>query len=655
MDLPLFYNINILIHSQDNDKDKINKTIKSIKNQQYLHYNYNIINDINGIKKIRDCNANDLIFILNAGDVLTRNKIFYNLNMDYLNSKFYSRICSLDPESYNTLANDKEVYYNFRLLYRAGLNNFIDMEKFNDFSCFYNFVFNFAVYLNLMVGKQVIKKCSLDYQNIKFKLQKKKYNVKKIAFPTQLILATYKRNYYINLVLNGLMNQSYKNFALTIIDNNEDRNSHAELDKIIKKYEKTLNIKLIRDNFNYHCMSRFYFARTSVMKENIVDNIIIFDDDRIFERDWIKKMINEFRPLTIHSWYLKNFSVIDYWKGRSGGNMFKYFGPGGSIIDSSFLLYNPLFGFNEYDINAIKIDDIWGSFVFNRFLGINFLRSSLKNPIALNVKYKKQHGNKIYNTFSDIKQLKNVMFKNLSSKYGWLITEKQNKAITVNNYFSHVYLLEENKKLIEQLKQNNIVASVKGIDEIITLHKNKNNKILVFPKDIMLTENFIHIFDSYAKNNKIKMCLETYDKNNNILMLRHPLIKKIYIPPKVCIYLTHPNLNDFKINKNFILINDNYKGDGIVIYINNHPNNIFDDNIIHKCIESYITKKKLNLLEIKINNNIRYDTIMKYYFPYYYQSTKSNHISLYDSVEVFNKIKKKLVRTSPFRTFIYNN
>ena len=653
MDLPLFYNINIFIYSENNDKEKLDKTIKSIKNQQYLMYEYQIIDNINNINKVKKFNANDLILILEEGDVFSNIKVLYSLNREYVNTKFYSLLCTPNKLITKPIKDGTKLQYNFRLLFRHGLINYVNLKVFNVLENFPSIVLNLANHLNSLCGKQNYMNLLLDYQNINFKFKNYKLKVKKIIFPTQLVLATYKRNYHMDIVLNGLINQSYKNFELTLIDNNEDKKTQIELDNILKKYKSSLKMRLIRDNFNYHCMSRFYFIRNLIMKENIIDNVIVFDDDREFEKDWIKKMTTEFKPLKVFSWYLKNFSVVDYWKGRRGGKSCTYFGPGGSIIDASFFMYNPLFNFKEYDINVIKIDDIWGSFVLNRFLGVEFDRSSLRNPVALNVKHKKIHKNKIYNTFADVKQLKNKLFVKLNSKYGWEIVNKQHKTNTINNYFAEVYLLAPSNELVKHLKEHNITASYKSKHDIEPV-KNPKIKILILTGNIRLSKNFIHMFDNLVVKKQIEKYLNKYENMNQIFTLKSPLIEHIPQHDKVNIYLSHPNI-DFKIDDEFTRINDEYTGDGLVVYINNHPNNIFDRNIIKKSLVSFKRKKKVEVKEIKINKNINYDSIMEVYFPYYHKPTASKHIAIYDSVKLFNKIKKSLIKVSPNRTFIFHN
>jgi len=654
MDLPLFYNINIFIYSQYNDKNKIDITIASIKNQQYLMYKYQIIDNIINIYNDTEFNANDLVLILEAGDIFNNIKVLYNLNKEYLNTKFYSLLSSNNHIIKEAIIDNTLVQYNFRLLFRNGLINYVNLKLFNTVENFYSVVLNLTFHLNSLVGKQHFINLPIDYQKINFKFKNYQQHVASITFPTQLVLATYKRNYYIDIVLNNLSNHSYKNFELTLIDNNDDIKTQIELDSILKKYKETLKIKLIRNNFNYHCMSRFYFARNYVIKNNIADYVIIFDDDHEFEMDWVKKMIIEFKPLKIFSWFVKNFSVINYWKGKSCDELFTYFGPGGSIIDSSFFIYNPLFNFNEYSINAIKLDDIWGSFIFNRFLGINFIRSSLHKPINLNIKYKKNHKNKIYNTYNTMRHKKNKMLTMLHSQYGWEITKQQHVTNTINNYFDKIYLLEDHSnELVEQLKEHNIVASYKSKQDLEAV-TNNNTRILVFMNNIKLSKNFIHNFDYFVMENQIEKFIDKYENMNLIFILKEPLIEHIPHYKKVNIYLSHPHIN-CEISNNFNKIDDSYNGDGLIIYINNHMNNIFSRDIIQKSLISFTQNKKTEAREIKINKNINYDTIMETYLPYYYKSTLSKHFVIYDSIKLFNKIKKSIDNISPHKTYIYHN
>ena len=83
-----------------------------------------------------------------------------------------------------------------------------------------------------------------------------------------------------------------------------------------------------------------------------MEYVVIFDDDQVHHKDWIEKMVNGCKPMSILSWYGKIFESCDYWNRKANKdniltyahieykkkpeiNKFKYFGPGGCIFDTN--------------------------------------------------------------------------------------------------------------------------------------------------------------------------------------------------------------------------------------------------------------------------------------------------------------------------------
>ena len=144
-----------------------------------------------------------------------------------------------------------------------------------------------------------------DMNNDIFEKVESKSSVKTEFHPLNneihILLATYKRNKNVPLVLNMLKTQTVKNIHLHLLDNNEDTNTQKELDSLLDPFYKQLTISLHRYNKNLHC-----FGRISVVKEiiqhHMMDYIVIFDDDQIYRETWLQDMIYKAQPLSTLSW-----------------------------------------------------------------------------------------------------------------------------------------------------------------------------------------------------------------------------------------------------------------------------------------------------------------------------------------------------------------
>jgi len=346
-----------------------------------------------------------------------------------------------------------------------------------------------------------------QYDNVELYFSKKEDET------IHIILATYERNKNIDLVLNMLMTQSYKHFHLHLLDNNTDKKLQKELDEILTKFQD-LTITLHRKNENSHCFGRILCVQ-EIIQQHMMDYVVIFDDDQLYHKNWLKEMVEQKRSLCTLSWYGKIFEECDYWKSsltytqiekkqRPEITEFHYFGPGGSIIDIHLFLLNELYDYEKYSTDIKAIDDIWMSFIFKKCLNVSFVRK-FEHPIRC-IDWK----DKSKMTWAIIKDVKSALFKELSQKYDWDVTKKSFQTYHVNDVFERIYVLYNKKDDVNQInakfQKYNICFQFVEMDnnkEIIIqkkIDKKRYKSILFFDANYEFDNLFLFKFDSFMKS-----------------------------------------------------------------------------------------------------------------------------------------------------------
>jgi len=345
---------------------------------------------------------------------------------------------------------------------------------------------------------------------------------KYVSDTIHVIMATYERNCNLEIIFNSLCDQTEKKFHFHLLDNNIDRSKQKEIDVMIERFSEKLHISLHRYNYNYHCIARLHIIQ-HLIKIGFIEYVIVFDDDQLHHHDWIETMVNQKSVLSILSWYGKIFDNKSYWfKGsnlkkiltytdierrqRRDVKKFKYFGPGGCIFDINLFLFNELFHYQKYSDLIFKLDDIWLSFVLDKYVNIPFNRMVYHPKECIN-------RNDLRNTtWAKCKIDKPLLFNHLSEEYGWDILQDQEPLITVNTFFSKVYVIFRNSDELLKTKEiflkMNIsacfVSSKNRKDTICDIFKSavreKTQSILIFNQNIVFHKFFHHLFHKYVKN-----------------------------------------------------------------------------------------------------------------------------------------------------------
>ena len=337
-----------------------------------------------------------------------------------------------------------------------------------------------------------------------------------------IILATYQRNKNIDLVLNMLLSQTFKHFHVHLLDNNTDKQIQEELDTILSNFQN-ITLTLHRKNENSHCFGRILCVQ-EIIQHHMMEYVVIFDDDQIYHNNWLKEMVEQRRPLCTLSWYGKIFDECDYWKStltykqierkqRSEITDFHYFGPGGSIIDTHLFLFHELYDYEKYSKDIKAIDDIWMSFIFKKFLNVQFIRKFEHPSCCIDWKDKSKM------TWANIKNEKTALFRNLSQKYDWDVTQKIFKTYHINDVFERIYVFYHKNDNIKQInakfQKYNICFQFIPIEqkEKIQQNEKKYNTIFFFDSDYEFDKFFLYKFDHFIKNMNSEWSIMHLGKN----------------------------------------------------------------------------------------------------------------------------------------------
>lgn len=183
-------------------------------------------------------------------------------------------------------------------------------------------------------------------------------------------MAAYNTEKYIALAIQSILNQTYQNFELLIIDDCSSDNTVAEVNKF-----KDSRIRLHRNNTNQGVV----FTRNRALTEATGEFIAIMDSDDIAVNNRLELLINEFKNNPNLALVGGHAVVIDP-EGKPTGQKF--------IVETdSSLLRNLLFFGNNFTHSSVMIR----TNVFKEFDGYRiplaedydlFLRISTKYPIS---------------------------------------------------------------------------------------------------------------------------------------------------------------------------------------------------------------------------------------------------------------------------------
>ena len=103
-------------------------------------------------------------------------------------------------------------------------------------------------------------------------------------FKVSIILPNYNSSKYLNATINSIINQTYKNWELIIVDDNSD---NATLN-LLKKYKNKKNIKIFFLKKNRGAG----FCRNLAIKKSTSYYIAFIDSDDLWKKNKLNKQVN---------------------------------------------------------------------------------------------------------------------------------------------------------------------------------------------------------------------------------------------------------------------------------------------------------------------------------------------------------------------------
>lgn len=171
-----------------------------------------------------------------------------------------------------------------------------------------------------------------------------------------VIIITYKRSSFIERAINSVLSQTYKDFEVIIVDdNNPGTQYRSDLEKIMQKYEGLENIKYVQHEYNKNGAA----ARNTGIAIAKGKYISFLDDDDFYMPDRLEKLVslldNNPKYNGVYSSVIvtQNNKINGFVEAKSNGNLKKEllldqfsFGTGSNLFFRTNAV-KELNGFNE--------------------------------------------------------------------------------------------------------------------------------------------------------------------------------------------------------------------------------------------------------------------------------------------------------------------
>lgn len=141
-----------------------------------------------------------------------------------------------------------------------------------------------------------------------------------------VIIPTYSRTKYIKRAIDSVLNQTYKNIEIIVVDDNGDGSKYQnKMKEIMSEYSKFENIKYIRHKINLNGSA----ARNTGIKNSNGDYICFLDDDDYYLKDRIMKSVdlleknNEYDGIYTNVARIKNNNIVGIVETKGNGVFLK--------------------------------------------------------------------------------------------------------------------------------------------------------------------------------------------------------------------------------------------------------------------------------------------------------------------------------------------
>ena len=241
-----------------------------------------------------------------------------------------------------------------------------------------------------------------------------------------IILPNYNSAPYLPEIIDSIINQTFKNWKLIIID----ANSNIETKKILKKYNSNSNINIIWLKKN----KRAGFCRNLAIRNSKSEYVAFIDSDDIWEREKLSKQLDFMDKNKYHFTYTnyQPFKSTKHLPVIKPAKYFDYdkFTKNTSIATSTMIIKKSSIGNTKFSNTAICEDYFFKCQILKKIkyaycLSENLMRyrireGSLQSNKMTNL-YWIWYINKNYNKMNFLKNLLSIFYISFSSikKYGF--------------------------------------------------------------------------------------------------------------------------------------------------------------------------------------------------------------------------------------------
>lgn len=301
-----------------------------------------------------------------------------------------------------------------------------------------------------------------------------------------IIIPTYKRAEYIQRAIESILNQTYEDYEIIVVDDNDENSEYRKsMQNIMQKYEEYDNITYVKHKENKNGAA----ARNTGIRLAKGDYITFLDDDDYFLKDRLKILTREMeKSIEYDAIYsscvcVKENKIIKLVNAKKSGNLEKemleqesFFGTGSNM----FFRRNAIQEVGEFDESFIRHQDF-------EYM-VRFFEKG-KKILAINKILVVKTNDSIINR-PNVEKAIEVREKYLQ-KFKTNIEEYNKNEILVKNYQSLLMIALQNsdKKNYKKLKSKieeytKITLKEKIFFFLVTLNKYKIVKIFKKPIQI---------------------------------------------------------------------------------------------------------------------------------------------------------------------------
>ena len=228
----------------------------------------------------------------------------------------------------------------------------------------------------------------------------------------QIILPNYNSAPYLEETINSIINQTFENWNLTIVDGN----SNDETQKILRKYinHKKINIIFLKKN------KKAGFCRNLAVRKSKSDYIAFIDSDDLWEKDKLFKQL-DFMIRKKHSFTYTNYQPFISGKEHkeiTPENFFTFekFIRNTSIATSTMIIKRSIIGNIKFTNTKICEDYFFKCQILKK---VNYAYCLSENLMKYRITQGSLQSNKIRNLY-----------------WIWYINKRYNKMILLKNLWS---------------------------------------------------------------------------------------------------------------------------------------------------------------------------------------------------------------------------